>query len=184
MTEAGRTLEQSPRRTPSGGLLAAVWASPGIFLVHDLEEWFVLPRWLPTAVDRLPILLRDRIPGPDAYAVAFLLPFGLHVSASWGFARRPRARATALFFATVVAARLWNVPLHTAQALLLGGYVPGVVTVWIVVAPFAAWLLARLYGDGWLKRGRLAVVAVAGVLLHFAAIAASLAVGLLMTSPK
>lgn len=42
MTEAGRNLERRPRRTPSRGLLAAVWASPGVCLMHDLEEWLVL----------------------------------------------------------------------------------------------------------------------------------------------
>jgi hypothetical protein len=62
--------------------------------------------------------------------------------------------------------------------------VPGLVTVWIVVAPVAAWTLARMYDDGWLKRDRLAAVALAGVLRHFAAIASPLAVGLLMTAPR
>jgi hypothetical protein len=76
--------------------------------------------------------------------VAFALLFGLHLAASWAVARRPRRTSSALLYAVVVAAGLWNVPVHTGQALLLGGYVPGLATAWLVVAPFAAGLRARI----------------------------------------
>lgn len=60
----------------------------------------------------------------------------------------------------------------TTQALLIGGYVPGLVTGWLVFLPYSTFVLYRIYREGWIKRRLIAglaslsiiVVAGAGIL--------------------
>ncbi len=161
---------------PPRWLRPAILASPLVFLVHDLEEYVTQRPWLEAAGELIPELVRARIPSLEVYAWAFSILFVVQLATALAAARPSPGRAIALLFGTLVMARLANVITHAVQALLLAGYVPGLITGVIIVAPFALLLTRGMLRRGWLQRPWLLPLLIAGFLVQALAIAGSLAV--------
>lgn len=157
-------------------LRPAILASPLVFLVHDLEEYVTQRPWLEAAGELIPELIRARIPSLETYAWAFAALFVIQLAAALAAARPSPGRGVTVLFAVLVMGRLANAITHGVQALLLGGYVPGLVTGVGVVAPFAVLLTRGLLSRGWVRRSWLLPLLVAGFLVQAVAIAGSLAV--------
>ena len=133
-------------RTVTWGLLAA-WA------VHDLEELCTLA----PSSRRIVVRLRSRyprIPGgiwerlelsPAHAAVAIGLVGGVMAAAA---AAGARSGGRSGFYQAVLAGFGWHAVGHVGQAAVAGGYVPGVVTAPVVVAPFSVWAWRRLRAAG------------------------------------
>jgi Protein of unknown function with HXXEE motif len=134
-----------PRQVTWG--LFAAWA------VHDLEELCTLA----PSSRRIVARLRSRypqIPGgvwerlefsPAHTAVAIGLMGGVMAAAA---AAGARSGGRSGFYQAVLAGFGWHAVGHVAQAAAVGGYVPGVVTAPVVVAPFSVWAWRRLRAAG------------------------------------
>lgn len=157
----------SDARVVCWGLFAA-WA------VHDLEEVLTATWWSRTTVPRLraadwPGWLVDSLTTSTAdFAVAVLVVGAAVLLVSWHGARAggrsPVFQATVLVFG-------WHGLVHLGQAVVLRGYVPGLVAAILVVIPYAvwAWRFTRRIGGASRPSPRLiAGVAVAAVGLAFA----------------
>ena len=170
--------DASPADVAAGAprwLRPAILASPLVFLVHDLEEYVEQRPWLEAVGELIPELIRARIPSLQTYAWAFAILFVIQLAAAVAAARPSPGRGVTLLFALLVMGRLANAITHGVQALLLGGYVPGLITGLAVVAPFAALLTRGMLGRGWIRRRWLLPLLVAGFLVQLLAIAGSLA---------
>jgi len=128
------------------GLLAA-WA------VHDLEELCTLAPSSRRIVARLRVRY-PTIPGgvwerlavsPAHAAVAIGLMGGVMAAAA---AAGARSGGRSGFYRAVLAGFGWHAVGHVAMAAAVGGYVPGVVTAPVVVAPFSVWAWRRLRAAG------------------------------------
>jgi len=143
------SLETVPRQVPkqvTWGLLVA-WA------VHDLEE---LATMAPTA-RRIVARLGSRYPqvpdgvwerlavSPTQAGVAVGLMGGVMAAAA---AAGVRSGGRSGFYQAVLVGFGWHAVGHVVGAAAVGGYVPGVVTAPVVVAPFSVWAWWRLRAAG------------------------------------
>lgn len=161
-------------------LRPAILASPLVFLIHDLEEYVAQRPWLEASGALVPEMIRARIPSLETYAWAFAVLFVIQLAAALAAARPSPGRGITLLFALLVMGRLANAITHGVQALLLGGYVPGLGTGLAVVAPFAVLLTRGMLRRGWIRRRWLLPLLVAGFLVQLLAIAGSLALASLL----
>lgn len=134
-----------------------LWLLPAAFVVHDAEEYATMAGWMARNGDRLHPLLRNLFgDGEAAMAALFLL---LVAGTAW--ATLGRGRAGLLVYATLLGGFFVHGFGHLGQALLFGGYTPGVATAALVVIPASLFLYARLRLD----RRALLLAGAAGALL-------------------
>jgi hypothetical protein len=133
----------------TAGALRAMWAAPVVFLVHDLEEILAIGPWmaahgaeLPSAMQPLAMVTRGQL----ATAVAILFA-GMLAATAHGAGRARAGRRPDLFL-LAAGMLIANGMTHLAQAALLRGYTPGVITALLVVAPYGYLLARRLTGSG------------------------------------
>ncbi|MFJ7158648.1 HXXEE domain-containing protein [Streptomyces sp. NPDC101118] len=135
------------------GLLAA-WA------VHDLEELLTVPGW---SRDRLPELERrfprvpERVwrqpaPADGREFAAAVAGMALVVTAAAAAGHRTGGRSA--FYQGAVNGFGLHGLVHLAQAAVVRGYTPGVVTSPLLVVPFGLWARGRLREAGVLRPTR------------------------------
>jgi hypothetical protein len=148
-----------------------VLAAPFVFLLHDLEEIFLVGPWARDHAASLPALVREMVPAtgaPLVAPIAVILAVSLAVAVA--AARSPRRGTWTTLFLLIVAGRHTNVVTHVVQTAVCGGYVPGLATALLVVAPFGAWLWRRALAEGWIERRRSVPLLLAGFPLQGAAL--------------
>src|SRR5690606_34116195 len=91
-----------------------------------------------------------------------------------------RAGPASYVFALVVMARLTNVLVHVALAVTARGYVPGLVTAIVVVAPFGGLLIARQLEAGRIAWPAVHILFFTGFVVQLAGTGALLAAGSLL----
>lgn len=150
------------------------WLLPLSWALHDLEELATLDRWRATH-DRALRRLADRSrPGRrlvaslpasrGTFVVAAALVGLLVVGSAAAATVDPRGFGLFVFSVSLGGYALHGV-VHVAQAGLFRGYVPGVVTAVVVVAPTAGYLYRWLLATGRLDPLTAAVTAVIGLVL-------------------
>jgi hypothetical protein len=159
-------------------LRSFILLTPLVFLVHDAEEVATVAAWTRAHRDVIPAFARGLLPihtGQFAAAVALLFAVFLAVSL---LAARERTPGTATkVWLLLLAALFANALTHAAQAVYVGGYVPGLATALGVVVPFAVLAGRRALADG-VATGRAIVPLVgAGLLLQAPAVVLALLFG-------
>lgn len=143
-----------------------LWMLPGLFLLHDAEEALLLPSWLrsnrdalsgrfPRTAGWLYAHMGSESPGQFACMAAQELVLLLAVTAyaRWGGHYAPWV---ALFSAFTL-----HLPVHLAQGIAVGGYIPSVVTS-LVCLPLCGWGYATVVSSRLFSGCELLVCAVAG----------------------
>jgi len=153
------------------------WVGFGVILLHNLEEAFTAPAWLAAHARELQLRFGlERIPAANARGFYASLTVLTILILFWIVAvRRAPDRSLgmhslvflfAVFFCNAL------VP-HLAGALLLGRYVPGVLTAVLLVMPFTIVWSIRAFRAGWVDaKGFTAGVAAA--IVFYTAVAGSL----------
>jgi len=144
----GGTMKRARRipRTVTWGLFAA-------WLVHDLEELALMPRWMARARPRLerrfpqvPSGVWRRL-APDQEHAALAIGFmGCLIAAAAYEGDRTDGRSP-LYQAVLTGFGAHAVP-HIGSALVSGGYTPGLVTTPTVVVPYSIWAWRELRRAG------------------------------------
>lgn len=156
--------------TETGPLV--LWLLFGSWVVHDAEELLVTPRWFarnesrlatlaarsPPARRFLELVEADRTPLGVAIGVV-----GVFVLAATAAGYLDARGVGMLVYATVLGGYALHTGVHLAQAVVLRGYVPGVVTAVAVVAPAAAVLYRVLVRGGFVSVTTALVTAVVGL---------------------
>jgi hypothetical protein len=149
-----------------------LWLLFGSWVVHDAEELLVGPGWLerhderlsaiaeqsPRAERVLAVIEGDRI----ALAVAIGI-IGVFVLLATVLGYLDPSGYGMLAYVTILGGYTLHIGVHLAQARVLGGYVPGVVTGVVVVLPACGYLYSVLVGDGFVSGPVAAVTAVVGL---------------------
>jgi hypothetical protein len=129
------------------------WLVVAFASLHNAEEALTMPAYAPLVRERMAGVVPAEIPAVTSHLawfygaliVASVVPALVVMIAVSGPASRTKAWAVlfvqALFLVNVV------VP-HVPAALLLGGYVPGLLTAVLVELPFSIWFLRRSVRDG------------------------------------
>jgi hypothetical protein len=144
-----------------------LWATPLAFVVHNAEEAWAFPRYVPRVQATLPETFRMApisIAGLETALISVTAVF-LAVAA-WATVRPESAVAhwTALLVPGVGAL---NALTHIASAaFLLHGYSPGVITAVCLLAPISGLVLRRAWREHWLSPRRWRFLWLGAVLLH------------------
>jgi hypothetical protein len=163
-----------------------LWLLPLAFIVHDGEELATMPAWLAAHGDtasgllpRMPglsegslILAMDRVQLMLAMGAILLLLTSVTAAVSLS-----RSKVALHAYGFVLGGFFLHGFGHLAQALLLRGYTPGVVTAALVVIPVSLFVYRTLWKSGALSRTATWVLAVAGAALVAPAILLALSVG-------
>lgn len=133
--------------------------------VHNLEEGLGLPASLP-AVREAVAAARSRslsLPSEPQYVLALVIVTAL-VFALAAWARRSSIGAYLLLVVQVTMGV--NAVTHTVGALVLGRYVPGLVTAWLVQVPLALIVVLRAWHGSWLSGRQWGLAGLLALLLH------------------
>ncbi|MFG1695910.1 HXXEE domain-containing protein [Nonomuraea sp. NPDC049309] len=126
------------------------WGLLGAWVVHDAEELATMARWTrqarPRLESRLPWVPWERLEVSQAHVnMAIGLMGGVMAGAA---ALGARTGGRSPVFQAALAGFGAHGVVHLAQAALVRGYVPGVVTAPLVVLPYAVWAWRRLRAAG------------------------------------
>jgi hypothetical protein len=147
---------------------------PVALFLHDVEEMAALAPWMRAHPEIPEKLAAFGAPGRAA-AESFAVPVSQSVLAA-GFVvvlafavsaaafLRPRGMAFTLF-AVLTGGVFLHAFVHLAQAVFLGGYVPGLAGVLVFVVPGCLVLYSRLFRAGVLSPRRAVLAGACGILL-------------------
>jgi hypothetical protein len=134
---------------------------------HNAEEALTIPAWLPSRLHELETRFGVRPPltGSNLFyigvIVATIIPAIWVVIASRSAPRSVGAYSILVLYGVCAANAL--VP-HLLGAIMLGGYVPGVITAVALVIPFAIWLSRRAVIDSYASpRGMMVALVIASL---------------------
>jgi len=141
-----------------------IWLFPLAFIIHDLEEVITMIPWMQQHADLVALMpIQPAVSTTAEVAVAVGYEWILTFVAAYFGARELKRGRLHWFFAGLTAALFLNVFTHLGQAVFVGGYIPGVVTVPIVLLPYMLLLGRRLFAEGFLDRRGLVRALVTGV---------------------
>jgi hypothetical protein len=151
-----------------------LWLMPVTLLLHDAEEMSALAPWMRAHPEIPEKLAAFGAPGRAA-AQSFAIPVSQSVLAAGfvvalafavtaGAFFRPRGTVLTLF-AILTGGVFLHAFVHLAQALLLGGYVPGLVGTLVFVVPGCLFLYRRLLREGVLTLRKAVLAGACGILL-------------------
>jgi len=146
----------TPSQGPRGRSLARVlWLLPLIFIIHDGEELFTMPAWIARHQRELDQLARMNKTAAEilrslpttkaqvAVSIGCILLLFIVVTAG---ASLSRERGFWLYaYATLLGVLFLHVFTHIAQAILVGGYAPGVIGAVVAIIPGALYIYKRLF---------------------------------------
>lgn len=125
-----------------------IWLLPAVFLIHDIEELILIESWWANngaaVQEKLMMDIGMIWTTPRfALAVAVLLGVILYACAVSLKDRRLYVIVMSVFFL--------NVFTHSAQAMLLRMYTPGLGTALVFVLPYTAYTLKRMLRESWIS---------------------------------
>ncbi|MFB4274734.1 HXXEE domain-containing protein [Nonomuraea sp. MTCD27] len=143
---AGAGGTAGPGRVPT----AVAWGLLGAWAVHDAEELVTMARWTraarPRLAERFPGVPWERLEVSQAHVNVAIGLMGGVVAVAAAAGARTGGRSP-VFQAALAGFGAHGV-VHLAQAALVRGYTPGVVTAPVVVIPYAVWAWRRLRRAG------------------------------------
>jgi uncharacterized protein with HXXEE motif len=145
-----------------------------VVAAHNAEEAITIPTWLPPRLHELETRFGVRPPITDPHLFYVSVTVATIVPAVWVLlasraAPRSRASYSILVLYGLFAANAL-VP-HVVGALMLRGYVPGVITAVTLVIPFTIWLCRRAVIGKWASRWGMMVALVIAAIVYAPAVA-------------
>ena len=157
------------------GLRRVLWLLPLIFIIHDGEELLTMPGWIADHQQEL-----DRLAGMSevaaemvrslpkttsqvAIAVGVILLFFVVVTVGASISLK---RGFWLYaYASLLGVLFLHVFTHIGQAILVGGYAPGVIGAVVAIIPGALYIYKRLFEARLLTLKSAAITALIGFAL-------------------
>lgn len=148
---ASTPAQDANRKSPA----RALWLLPIVFIIHDGEELFTMPGWVVRHQQKLDELARmnetaaeivrslPNTTGQVAVAIGCILLLFVVVTAGASMSGK---RGFWLYaYAGLLGVLFLHVFTHIAQAILFGGYTPGVIGAVVAIIPGALYLYKRLF---------------------------------------
>ncbi|HEX8143831.1 MAG TPA: HXXEE domain-containing protein [Pyrinomonadaceae bacterium] len=156
-------------------LARVLWLLPIVFIIHDGEELLTMPSWVAGHQRELDQLARMNetaaamvrsLPATTAQvaiAIGFILLVFVVVTAG---ASSSKGRGVWLYaYASLLGVLFLHVFTHIAQAVLIGGYVPGLIGAVLAIIPGTLYIYRRLFEAELLTLQSAAVTALLGFIL-------------------
>ena len=175
MSSNSQAVSTHAEETGRRSLALTLWLLPVVFIIHDGEELLTMPGWIANHQQQLGQLARRSevaakvvrsLPTTTtqvAIAIGFILllfvgvTIGASSSSKHGFWVYP--------YASLLGGLFLHVFTHIAQALLVGGYVPGVIGAVAAVIPGTLYIYKRLFEAKLLTLKSAAFAALIGIAL-------------------
>jgi hypothetical protein len=146
---------------------ATVWATPLAFVVHNAEEAWAFPHYIPRVQAHLPDALRMASISITRLETALIAATAAFLAVALWATVRPRSDLACWSALLVPAVGALNALAHAASAaFLLHGYSPGVLTALCLVAPISGLVLRRAWREHWLSPRRWRLLGLGAVLVH------------------
>jgi hypothetical protein len=175
MSIDSQALSTPAPKTARRGLAWSLWLLPAIFIIHDGEELLTMPSWIAHHQPELERLARMNETAAEmvrslptttsraAIAIGFILLLFVAVTVGASLSRR---RGFWLYaYSSLLGVLFLHVFTHIAQAVLIGGYVPGVIGAVAAIIPGALYLYRRLFEARLLTLKSAAISALVGFAL-------------------
>ncbi|HEX8772967.1 MAG TPA: HXXEE domain-containing protein [Pyrinomonadaceae bacterium] len=132
-----------------------LWLLPAVFIIHDGEELLTMPGWILRHQRELDQLARMNETAAEmvrslptttsqvAVAIGFILL--LFVAVTAGASMSGKRGFWLYAYASLLGVLFLHVFTHIAQAILIGGYAPGVIGAVVAIIPGALYLYKRLF---------------------------------------
>jgi hypothetical protein len=172
----------SPAHSQDGNrrsLAGVLWLLPVVFIIHDGEELLTMPGWVVRHQQKLDQLARMNEIAAEmirslptttaqvAVAIGFILLLFVVVTAGASVSRK---RGFWLYaYASLLGVLFLHVFTHIAQAVLIGGYAPGVIGAVVAIIPGALYIYKRLFEAKLLTMKSAVVTALIGFALFIPA---------------
>lgn len=156
-------------------LARVLWLLPVVFIIHDGEELLTMPGWIVRHQPELDQLAQmnetaaeivrslPRTTSQVAVAIGFILLLFVVVTVGASISRK---RGFWLYaYASLLGVLFLHVFTHIAQAILIGGYAPGVIGAVVAIIPGALYLYKRLFEEKLLTLKSAVVTALIGFAL-------------------
>jgi hypothetical protein len=155
MSSNSQAVSTHPEDAGRPSLVRILWLLPIIFIIHDGEELLTMPGWIGNHQQELDQLagmsevaakLVRSLPTTTtqvAIAIGFILL--LFVGVTVGASMSSKHGFWVYTYAGLLGGLFLHVFTHIAQALLVGGYVPGVIGAVAVVIPGTLYIYKRLF---------------------------------------
>jgi hypothetical protein len=167
-----------------------LWTLPVVFVIHDGEELLTMPAWIAAHGPQLARMAQSSAAArravaslattTPAVAVAIGAVFAVVLAVTVGATRSVGRGFWWHAYAAVLGVLFLHVYTHVFQAVLVGGYVPGLYGAVFAVLPGGAYLYRRLFRAGVLTLRAAAVDAVIGVAVALPGVLGAHALGRLV----
>jgi Protein of unknown function with HXXEE motif len=152
-----QAISTQPQKTSRRSLAGVLWLLPLIFIIHDGEELLTMPSWIASHQRELDRLARMSETAAEmvrslpttttqvAVAIGFILL--LFVVVTLGAAMSCKRGFWLYAYASLLGVLFLHVFTHIAQAILVGGYTPGVIGAVTVIIPGSLYIYKRLFEE-------------------------------------
>jgi len=140
----------------SWSIYMIVWLFPVIFLIHDFEEILTVKGFMSRNKEQIVSLLSPKIGGfvqrqfdltTVQFSVSVAFVFIFVTSSTYLVTHNNFAEGALRYFFIIVAVFFIHVLTHVGQALIFRAYTPGVITSVIIILPYTAYVLFRLFRE-------------------------------------
>lgn len=175
MSSKNRAIATHTQDANRQSLTRVLWLLPVVFIIHDGEELFTMPGWAAshqrqlaqfgnlseTTAEMVRSLPSTRIQVAVAIGIILLL----FVVVTAGASLSPGRGFWLYAYASLLGVLFLHVFTHIAQAILIGGYVPGLIGAVAAIIPGALYIYQRLFAAKVLTLKSAAVTALIGFAL-------------------
>jgi hypothetical protein len=155
MSSNSQAVSTHPQEPGRRGLARILWLLPIVFIIHDGEELLTMPSWIASHQQELDQLARmsevaaklvRSLPTTTtqiAIAIGFILL--LFIVVTVGASMSGKRGFWVYAYASLLGVLFLHVFTHIAQAILVGGYAPGVIGAVAAVIPGTLYIYKRLF---------------------------------------
>lgn len=155
MSSNSQAVSTHPQESGRRSVARIIWLLPIVFIIHDGEELLTMPSWIASHQQELDQLARMNKVAAEmmrslpttttqvAFAIGFILLVFIIVTVGASMSNK---RGFWLYaYASLLGGLFLHVFTHIAQAMLVGGYVPGVIGAVAAVIPGTLYIYKRLF---------------------------------------
>jgi len=155
MSSNSQAVSTHPQESGRRRVARILWLLPIVFIIHDGEELLTMPSWIASHQQELDQLARMNKVAAEmmrslpttttqvAFAIGFILLVFIIVTVGASMSNK---RGFWLYaYASLLGGLFLHVFTHIAQAMLVGGYVPGVIGAVAAVIPGTLYIYKRLF---------------------------------------
>ena len=175
MSSNSQAVSTNPQESGRRSVAQMLWLLPIIFVIHDGEELLTMPGWIASHQQELDQLARmsevaakltRSLPTTTtqvAIAIGFILL--LFIAVTVGASMSGKRGFWVYAYASLLGGLFLHVFMHIAQAILVSGYVPGLIGAVAAVIPGTLYIYKRLFEAKFLTLKSAAFAALIGLAL-------------------